>query len=109
MKTKTLFLAIAAGMAWLGVAAADPTNAPVAASMYGPVSVVETPKIHVQTLFSPALPTQSDQIHRYGNISSRPWAQTVGWNAGVPSWREDEDDNMPGSGLSLFWIGHEPE
>lgn len=80
MKTKVTLLAIA--LATLeSVALAQQTPKMSAAS-----KTVEKPKIQVTTPLDWSQPAVKEQtsILRVGNISSRPWAQIVGWHNAAP-------------------------
>ena len=54
------------------------------------------------------LPVENTKIQRVGNISSRSWTQSVGWNPGEPSFVSESAEAPKDQGLSLLWVGHEP-
>lgn len=109
MKTKITLLAIAAWAVMQAAAAADqPANQLSISKVIKPsANTVTKPKSLVVTPLNKYLPVQSTVITRDGNISSRSWTETVGWNPGKPSLAYDSGGGKE-QGLPLFWIGHEP-
>lgn len=62
--------------------------------------------IHTPLTIPPAAPTLKNQkVERVDGMSSKPWAQIVGWHPGYSAFTRPElrDPSMP-----IFWIGHEP-
>jgi hypothetical protein len=64
-------------------------------------------KIQVFTPLTASAQTPEDKnkIERYGNMSSQPWTQIVGWHPGTSQFPDAETHE---SKLTLIWIGHEP-
>ena len=63
-------------------------------------------QIHTPLTVPPAAPTLKNQkVNRVDGMSSKPWAQIVGWQPGYSAFPRPElrDPSMP-----VFWIGHEP-
>jgi hypothetical protein len=103
MKIREQFLVIALGMAVQATAAptASPTTAPAPnpqpqpmtqnAPSAEPSAATTTPK-KTFYWFAPA-PSDNKQyqITRYGNTSSRPWEQTVGWHQGESQFPSGEN------------------
>lgn len=109
MKRKALLLAIMAGAAWPVLTNADQTNVVVSTPANMRANTLLGPhKFHFFTPFSKSLPAANNRIYRVGNLSSRPWAEAVGWQTGVPAWRL-EDGEFNDGGLTLIWWGREPD
>ena len=106
MKTKMTLLVIATCAIVQVVAAADPiiVSKPIQPSA---ANVAAKPKPVVFTPWN-KLPVENTKIQRVGNISSRSWTQSVGWNPGAPSLACESDTAPKDQGMSLLWIGHEP-
>ena len=93
MKTKTTLLAIAVCAAIEAAAlAGQPPKAPVTKDQLNasknvtpatPTTTVKKPVII--TPLNKSLPAQKTDIYRVGNVSSRAWTESVGWNPGTPS------------------------
>jgi hypothetical protein len=63
-------------------------------------------QVHTSLVFPPSGPVYVNQkVERVDGMSSKPWAQIVGWNPGYSAFPRPElrDHSMP-----VFWIGHEP-
>ena len=98
MKTTTMILMIAGGLA-LQAAAANPDNSP-SASTYLP----QNTKHPFYEFWKPkAAPDY--KVERYGRISSRPWAQTVGW--GAPA--QFADQRIYGPNMNYYRGGTSPD
>jgi len=90
---------VAVGLAMQAVAA-GPNNTPSAST--------DVHKNTAQQRTYPFLEPKvkaTDRIERYGGISSRPWAQTVGW----PSASPFVDEKNHEAHFNLFWIGARPD
>src|SRR5271170_3561131 len=116
MKTKTTLLAIAAcAVIQAAALAGQPPKAPVtqnqlsASQNVTPTANAATTvkKPLIVTPLNKSLPVQKTDIYRFGNISSRAWTESVGWNPGTPSMAYDSGGGKE-QGLTLFWIGREP-
>jgi len=98
MNAKLLIMACSLGAAF-PILAADSTNAVVSAAVE-----VKKPVVHVaQPLKSEAKDTS--KITRVENISSRPWAQTVGYHQGEFA---SDAERYHEPQFTLLWIGKEP-
>jgi hypothetical protein len=75
MKTSIMILMVAGGLA-MQAAAANPENNPSAST--SSTHLGQNPKHPFYEFWSPKT-APSYKVERYGRISSRPWAQTVGW------------------------------
>ena len=106
MKKKMTLLMIATCAIVQVVAAANPiiVSKPIQPSA---ANVAAKPK---PVVFSPLnkFPVENTKIQRVGNISSRSWTQSVGWNPGAPSLESESATAPKDQGLSLLWVGHEP-
>jgi hypothetical protein len=115
MKTKMTLLAMAAGVAIQATVLAGQTNssnttttkltapAPTPAA----TAVTKTKPLFFTPLSQfPSVKTDQS-ITRVGNISSRAWTESVGWDPGKPSLADDSSGGRE-QGLPLLWIGHEP-
>ena len=99
MKTYRTILAIGLAAVFPTVALAQSENPYVA-------NVTIEKKLHLFTPLTPSTITEpKDKIERYGNMSSQPWAQIVGWHPGTSQF---PDADTHESKLDLIWIGHEP-
>ncbi len=113
MKTKMTLLAIAAGVAVQGMALAGQSTGSNTTKLTAPAPIpAATTTTKAKPLFFTPLsqfpPAKNDsRITRAGNISSRAWTESVGWDPGKPSTTDDSTGGRE-QGLSLFWIGHEP-
>jgi hypothetical protein len=112
MKTKITLLAIVACALLQVAASADqPVNQISVSKATKPAAnaanAVTKPKSVVVTPLSKSLPPGNDKIQRVGNVSSRPWTQTVGWTPGKSEFAT-ESAGPKDQGWTLFWIGHEP-
>jgi hypothetical protein len=102
MKTTTIIMAVAAGLAWQAMAA-GPENSPSA-----------TTRVQKGTVYQRAYPflepklTPTYRIDRYGGISSRPWAQTAGWSPG-PTYFVSSGEKFHGVRFNLFWPDRIPQ
>jgi hypothetical protein len=100
MKTTTMILMVAGGLA-LPAVAADPASGPSAQT-----------KIKVKTvlpIFQLAHPKSvpNYNIDRLGNSSSRPWDQVAGQPGGPVFADQRAYLNQPN--FNLFWIGNSPQ
>ena len=77
MKMTTITLMIAGGLTMQAVAA-SPDNSPSATTY-----VRQNARPAFYEFWKPKL-APDYKIERYGRISSRPWAQTVGWGSPAP-------------------------
>jgi len=109
MKINIILLAIAAGAIMRMTAAADPLNVEKSAqsgakadSNVKPVTMTTLPLV-----WKSSAVVNNDQIFRAGNLSSRSWTTTTGWDPGTPSIHS-ENPVPKLEGLPIFWIGHEP-
>jgi hypothetical protein len=100
MKTTTLIMAIVAGLAVQAMAAGS-NNSPSATTKKN----VSPQKVY-QPLELKTMPT--DKIERYGGISSRPWAQTVGWASTTTQFMADRE-SLHEPRFNLFWLGAKPK
>jgi hypothetical protein len=111
---KRMFITLAIGAAAMGVLAQPPTPAPAPAAIPSPAPpIVKKVKTQIQTptsttVFTPITvfkPVVHKKIERVDGMSSRPWAQTVGWHPGESAFPRPEllDPSMP-----IVWTGHEP-
>jgi hypothetical protein len=100
MKTYATLLAIGS------LAVFQATAAPQARDSSTSDMTVER-KIQVFTPLTPSVQTTEDKnkIERYGNMSSQPWTEIVGWHPGTTQF---PDADTHESKLNLIWIGHEP-
>ena len=113
MKTNTVILAFALCAA-IQAMAAEPsvaTTTPAKSTLTGAslnTAAVKAPKAKWQFAnpFASARVVEKSRIDRLGTVSSRPWAQSVGWYPGVPSSFADPITHH--SGLPLVWFGTEP-
>ena len=106
MKTKITLLVIATCAIVQVAAAANPiiVSKPIQPSA-AKVAAKSKPVV-----FTPLnkLPVENTKIQRVGNISSRSWTQSVGWNPGAPSVACESAAAPKDQGLTLLWIGREP-
>jgi len=100
MKKTIIVMVAAAGLAWQAVAA--PENSPSAST-----HVRKNPAHQQVYPFVGPKVTPKDRIDRYGGISSRPWAQTVGWSSG-PSMFAGDRERFHDVQFNLFWVGRTP-
>src|SRR5882724_5967721 len=100
MKTYATLLAIGSLAVFQATAATQPENSPAS-------EMTAEGKIQVFTPLTPQAQTKEakNKIERYGNMSSQPWTQTVGWHPGAS---EFPDTDMHESKLNVIWTGHEP-
>lgn len=75
MKTTTMILLLIAGGLTMQAAAASPDSNPSAST-----NLRQTTKRPFYEFWKPKA-KPSEKIERYGRISSRPWAQSVGWSS----------------------------
>ena len=68
---------------------------------------IQKKTLHVVNPFAETKAGDKDKIERFGEMSSQPWTQTVGWHPGEPSAFMDAKIHEPK--LQLFWIGAEPQ
>lgn len=54
-----------------------------------------------------ALKNENTGIEHFGNLSSQPWTQIVGWHNGQPASMRDEKSQEPK--LHLIWFGADPQ
>ena len=100
MKTTTIILTLAVGLAMQAMAGPDGNNSPSAS-----VNVRKnTLQQQVYQFLKPG-PAEKYKIERVGKISSRPWAQTVGWQPVTPF----VDERNTEAHFNLFWIGARPD
>jgi hypothetical protein len=119
MKTKTMMVMMAAGLAAQGLAlgsdlsAAATTSTATAATTTTPSASANVQRIPVHTAFSlfqlaqPKSP-ENFRIERYGNISSRPWAQTVGFSAAPQTQFMGDRERLYEPNFNLLWVGRTP-
>jgi len=93
-------MTIAAGLAMPAVAGPDSNNSPSATTQIQKTTIQK----QVYQFLKPES-AEKYKIERIGNISSRPWAQTVGWQPATPF--VDEKNNE--AHFNLFWIGARPD
>ncbi|MGO8764738.1 MAG: hypothetical protein ACLQSR_06340 [Limisphaerales bacterium] len=113
MKVCNTILAVLLGAAFH--AAAAPTNSPPASAAPtpqqqmqlamqssapppAPSTTIATSKPHF-TWFPGDTSKEQTKIYYYGNLSSRPWAETVGWHPGQTQFADGENQQ---SQLVLF-------
>jgi len=101
MKTITLILMIAGGLA-VQAAVASPDNHPSAST--SSTQLGQNTKHPFYEFWKPKT-APGDKIEHYGRISSRPWAQTVGWTA--PALFADQ--RARGSNLNYYRGGTSPD
>jgi hypothetical protein len=103
MKTRTIIMAVAMGLTMQALAAGT-DNGPSAST-----NIRKTTLPHrVYDLLQPKTPVKSDKIERVGGISSRPWAQTVGFS-GSPTPFAGDLERFHNPRFNLFWIGARPD
>lgn len=101
MKTTMIVIAVAAAGLAIQAAPASKDNNPSAVT-----KKKAAPQWFYQALETKTAP--STRIDHYDGISSRPWAQTVGWASSTTEFMNDrERDNKPR--FNLFWIGATPK
>lgn len=99
MKTTTMIITIAVGLAVQAMAAGSNNNTPSAST-----------DIHKNTVQQRAYPflepkvKHTDSIERFGGISSRPWAQTAAWT-GASNFVDEKNHEAH---FNLFWLGATP-
>jgi hypothetical protein len=96
-------MALAGGLALQAVAAG--TSNPPSATTHN------VRNITVQRLvYQPLEPkiTKTDRIDRVGGVSSRPWAQTVGWASQQTQFAGDRE-SLHEPQFNLFWFGATPK
>jgi hypothetical protein len=100
MKTTTMIMVVVGGLMMQAVAAGPDKGSSASTNIR---------KTQVQTAFQ--LLTQPKtavnyKIDRVGNVSSRPWAQTVGW----PDQQGfvGDQERLHEAHFNLFWIGATP-
>jgi hypothetical protein len=110
MKTNIVLLVIAAGAILQISAAADLNNPaesahprPHAGSKIKPAAATAVPFTWKSTSI-----VKNDRIDQVGNLSSRSWSNTAGWNPGDLSSRT-ESSGVKLQGLPLLWMGQEPQ
>lgn len=109
MKKNIILLGIVAGTMLQMTVAADPLNVeksaqsgPKADSNVKPQTMAVLPLVWKSSAVA-----NNDQIFWAGNLSSRSWTTTSGWDPGLPSIRTESP--VPKlEGLPIFWFGHEP-
>jgi len=109
MKINIILLAVAAWMIMRMTAAADPLNVEKSAqsgakadSNVKPESMAALPLV-----WKSSAVVNNAQIMWAGNLSSRSWTTTTGWDPGIPSIHS-ENPVPKLEGLPIFWFGHEP-
>jgi hypothetical protein len=111
MKTKTILLAIAACAVIQGAVLADQPadqlRVSKALKSNANANAVAKAKPLVNTPLNKYLTPSNDKIQKAGNISSRAWTESVGWNPGKSAFAT-ESTGPNDQGLTLLWIGHEP-
>jgi hypothetical protein len=100
MKTTAIIMTIAVGLA-LQAMAAGPDNGPSATTHKN------TFQQRVYPFLEPKV-TPTDKIERCGGISSRPWAQTVGWASQTTRFASDQE-RYHEPHFNLFWFGATPK
>ena len=84
------------------VAYAQPKPAPIPLTL---TTTVKTTPAKVTTPFTTPKPLKQIKVERVEGMSSRPWAQIVGWHPGASKLPDPEQHE---GGLYLVSIGHEP-
>jgi len=109
MKRMVFMTAVAAGLAMQAFAAVPNNNN----NRSTPTVSTKLEKVPAQKYFpyltpktTTAMP-QTDKINRVGNISSRPWAQTVGFSPG-PNLTAGDREMFHDVHFSLFSVGAKP-
>jgi len=98
MKTRTAITAIVfAGIFQLAWAQPPNSVAPANATAQKNQTVsanvtVRKHQIQVTTPWSGPASKKTGKIERFGNMSSRPWTQIVGWHPGAPSWSYEDGE-----------------
>jgi hypothetical protein len=100
MKKTIMILTVAAGLA-IQAMAANSDNSTSASSK----GIKALDRIY-QSITTKTVST--DKIERYGNISSRPWAQTVGWAQQSTQFAGDQE-RFHEPHFNLFWLGATPK
>jgi hypothetical protein len=88
----------------------NPTSAPTAlTSASAPTLKKEktqfSTSLTVFMPFTPPKPVVPKKIEHVDGLSSRPWAERVGWNPGESAFPRPE---LRDPSLDVFWVGHEP-
>src|SRR5580658_9578044 len=99
MKTTTMIMVIAMGMA-MQVVVSGAENSPSATTKAQKTTLQQ----RVNKLLQPES-VDKYKIERVGGISSRPWAQTVGWSKATPF----VDGGNNEAHFNLFWMGSKPD
>ena len=102
---KTLIIAAMAGGLALQALAAGTENTPTPSASTN----VKKPTLHQRvSQFLEPKTLKTDRIDRVGGVSSRPWAQTVGWSSG-PSQFAGDRERFHDAEFNLFWVGSTPQ
>jgi hypothetical protein len=117
MKTKTMMVMMAVGLAAQSVALGSDLSAAAATSTgtatttpSAPANVQKIPVHTAFSLFQLAQPKSQEnfRIERYGGISSRPWAQTVGFSAAPQTQFMSDRERLYEPTFNLVWVGRTP-
>jgi hypothetical protein len=100
MKTTAIIMTIAMGLAPQAMAA-GPDNSPSATTHKNTFQQRVYPFLEPKT-------APSYKIERYGGISSRPWAQSVGWASQTTQFAGDRE-RFYAPHFNLFWFGATPK
>ena len=114
MKTTIMMVTIAAGLVMQGVALGADTSSKDSSSSpsSNPSATANAQRgsaLQIFKLFEPNKTPMSSKIYRVDGISSRPWAQTVGWSGGSQTQFMGDRERLYEPNFSLFWMGRRPQ
>jgi hypothetical protein len=109
MKINIILMAIAAGAIMRITAVAEPLDVEKTAQSGAKPDSNAKPETMtaLPLVWKSSAVVNNAQIMRAGNLSSRSWTTTTGWDPGIPSIHS-ENPVPKLEGLPIFWFGHEP-
>jgi hypothetical protein len=109
MKINIILLGVVAGTMMRMTVAAEPLNVEKSAQSGAKADSNVKPQTMaaLPLVWKSSAVVDNGQISRAGNLSSRSWTASTGWDPGIPSIHS-ENPVPKLEGLPIFWFGHAP-